>query len=120
MARTLQPPPSLSNLRWFMVRYERESGMYQLAVPSTRETFSLGSDIETRKYFTRIGLEYLGGRAMDSARAFGASQALVQEQRAWGLDLTDPKIDPVVGALDHLLTARRQFGDPDDDETMVL
>jgi hypothetical protein len=124
-AGTAVPPPSsLSGLRWFAVRYDRETGVFTLAIPTMRETYVLGGAEATRRYFDLVGLSYLGGRAMDSAREFGASQALVRENRAWGLDLTVPKngLDDLTPALSARSDYERLLGglEGDEDEGSVV
>lgn len=120
MARTLDPPSSLTHLRWFIVRYEREFGTYQVAVPTTRETYLLGDEEKTRAYFVRAGVAAVGHRAMDAARSFGAAQALVKEGRAWALDLIDPRIGGEVAEKDRVMLNRRLLADPADDEDEAL
>ena len=93
MPSSIRLPESLDHLKYFIVRYDREAEEYELIEPSRAQTYMLGDAFETRAYFTRIGLEYLGGRAMDSALAFGASQAIVHERRAFGLDLCKVDLD---------------------------
>lgn len=120
MARTLQLPARLTDERYFVVRYDRELDEYELCLPNRDESHSLGEAAKARAYFAQIGMERLGGRAMDAALAFGASQAVVAEGRAWGLDLTDPRMAAVAGkslaksAREE--SYKRLLGREDDDE----
>jgi hypothetical protein len=93
----LDPPRDLSHLKYFIVQYSRETEEYTLAEPQMAQTYRLGHARKAFAHFCRMGMEYLGGRAMDSALAFGASQALVKENRAFGLDLC--KVDLHAGIL---------------------
>lgn len=93
MPAKLRLPDSLDHLKYFIVRYDRETEEFELIEPNRTQTYVLGDAFATRAYFDRIGLEYLGGRAMDSALAFGASQAIVKERRAFGLDLCKVDLD---------------------------
>lgn len=119
MPATLAPPNSLNHLRYFVVRCHRELDRFELIEPGKAQSYILGNAVETRAYFTRIGLEYLGGRAMDSAFAFGASQALVAENRAWGLDLCRMDIDRGIMRDRDIDEDRNQY-DFENDEVIVL
>lgn len=119
MPAVLAPPNSLNHLRYFIVRCFRGIDRYELMEPGKAQSYILGNAVETREYFKRIGLEYLGGRAMDSAFAFGASQALVKENRAWGLDLCRMDLDRGI-MLDRDIDEDRNQYDFDDDEVIVL
>ncbi len=119
MARRLEPPSHLSDQTYFVVRYDRELEVFELCLPRTDQTYSLGDAAQTRDYFKRIGLEHLGGRALDAAHSFGASQALMREGRAFGLDLTDPRIDKNGARRDLLHDHERLLG-ADEDEVLVI
>lgn len=97
MPAQLAPPNSLAHLDYFVLRYDRETTEFELIEPHRAATYVLGNPETTRRYFCRIGLEHLGGRAMDSAQAFGASQALIKPKtgapRAFGLDLTTADLE---------------------------
>lgn len=115
MSKTLSPPDKLDHLVWFVVRYSRPAGTYELVVPNTRQTYTLGNAFKARDYFKRVGMEDLGGRAMDMAYGFVGAQVLVKENRAWGLDVTDVKIDEATGRADQRLLRDRLLGGDDDD-----
>ncbi len=89
----LAPPSRLDHLTYFLVRYHRESQKYELLEPHSTNSFELGDARTARKYFEDMGLEYLGGRALDSALAFGMSQAWIKAQRAYGLDLCKTNVE---------------------------
>ena len=93
MPAHLQPPKSLAHLTYFVVRCYRPELRYELLEPGRAQSYVLGSAKEAHEYFKKIGLAALGSRAMDAALAFGASQALIGEQRAWGLDLCRIDLD---------------------------
>ena len=116
MPSELAPPVSLNHLAYFVVRYRREERKYELLEPHSASSYDLGDAIKTRAYFERIGMEYLGGRAMDSALAFGASQAWVQDRRAYGLDLCKVDLDAGLVRADDLDNDRRLLDGEDDDE----
>lgn len=118
MPGKLDPPQSLDDQQYFVLQFHRGTERYTLVIRSTAASYDLGTAVAARQYFTRIGMEYLGGRAMDSAFSFGASQALVREGRAFGLDTT--KTDLAIHRLDQQLTRDRLLGTPDDDEDEVL
>ncbi len=86
-------PTSLAYLKYFVLRYHRDQDEYELIEPNRTHTWIIGNAEKTRQYFWSIGMEYLGGRAMDSALAFGASQAIIKDQRAFGLDLCKVDVD---------------------------
>lgn len=78
------------------MRYERLNGHYELIEPQRANSYDLGDQWAAQAYFERVGMEYLGQRAMNSARNFGASQALIKDQRAFGLDLCKVNLDDSV------------------------
>lgn len=119
MPALLELPVSLSHLPYFILRYYRDSGQYELVEPNKTNTYNIGDAFATRAYFTRIGLEYLGGRAMDAALAFGASQASIKGNRAWGLDMC--KVNENFG-LNPKLTQDPHDRDrmPDDDDEIAF
>jgi hypothetical protein len=96
MPRNLRPPSNLKECEYFVLRYDRDTEEYELLVPGCQDSYVLGDAFAARRYFWALDMEYLGGRAMDSALAFGASQAIPSEARAFGLDITKVCIDPVV------------------------
>jgi hypothetical protein len=79
-----------------VLRYDRDAEEYELLVPGCQDSYLLGDAFAARRYFWALDMEYLGGRAIDSAYAFGASQAIPAENRAFGLDITKVRIDPIV------------------------
>lgn len=93
MPAALELPDSLDHLKYFIVRYDRATEVYELIEPNRAQTYIIGNAFVSRAYFDRIGLSYLGGRALDSALAFGASQAIIKERRAFGLDLCKVDLD---------------------------
>ena len=118
MPAILAPPKSLSHLPYVVVRYDRELGVYELIEPNRAHTYILGNAFQSRQYLERTLGEYLGGRALDSALAFGASQALIGKNRAFGLDLC--KVDLNAGIIrkdddDGMLASRLLGDDPDSD-----
>jgi hypothetical protein len=112
----LAPPSSLRHLPYFLVRYRREERKYELLEPHSTSSYDLGDAVKTRAYFLRVDMEYLGGRAMDSALAFGASQAWVKDQRAYGLDLCKVDLDAGLVRTDDLDNDRRLLDGEDDDD----
>ena len=118
MSSTVQAPRSLSDLRYFVLRYERESGKYELCLPDTAATHILGGEDKTQAYFWSVGLEALGHRAMDVARSFGTALANILENRAFAPDLCE--IDDVMRRRDQELTCRRLLGDEDEDEVLEI
>lgn len=122
MPRILSPPRSLEGLDYFILRYHRSDtldGMYELLLPGNADTYLIGNAFVARAYLERALGEHLGGRALDSATAFGASQCLIKERRAYGLDLTKLKLDPLVYAADKQLTVDRLLGEIDDRELVI-
>lgn len=119
MARTRQNPASLDGLKYFVVRYHREAKAYELCLPSTADTFMLGREADAAAYFRERGIPALGERAMAAAQSFGASQALIEENRAFALDLTK-----LVGSEEHRADQRldreRLFGEDDDGDVYSL
>jgi hypothetical protein len=117
MSKTLNPPTNLDSLSWFAVNYSRTRFTYELVIPNTRQTYVLGNAYKTRAYFKSIGMEDLGGRAMDMANAFIGAQVNVKEKRAWGMDVTNPKIDENMARADKALTFERLLGGDDSDDS---
>lgn len=109
MPQCLRPPSSLKELDFFVLRYNRDTEEYELLIPS-RESYLLGDAFATRRYFRAMDMEHLGGRAMDSALAFGASQAIPAEKRAYGLDLCKIDLDPEVTEENREDERRRELG----------
>ena len=109
MGQALKAPSSLDGLRYFVVRYAREAETYEICLPNNGATYLLGKYDAAVAYFSAMGKRAMGERAMSAANSFGASQALIEENRAWGLDLTQ-------------LTGKRArlFGAEDDDDAVVL
>jgi len=93
MPATLAPPERLDHFRYFVVRYLRHTGRFELIEPDRAATYDIGDVFAARKYLERAAGEYLGGRALDSAYSFGASQAIPKERRAFGLDLLRIDLD---------------------------
>lgn len=116
MPSILDPPKRLDDLAYFVVRYRRESKTFEIVTPVKGESYDLGNDEQAWRYFIRVGQEKLGNRAMDAARAFGASKAIVGEGRAFGLDLTKVDIDPGTKEADRRLTLHRLLGEEETDE----
>jgi hypothetical protein len=116
----LSPPKSLSHLTYFVVRCYRFEGRYELLEPGRAQSYVLGSAQQSWDYFKSVGLQELGARAMDAALAFGASQALIKENRAWGLDLCRIDLDRGV-VRDRDIDEDRGFTpDEDGDDIIVL
>jgi hypothetical protein len=111
MPAQLAPPEKLSHLRYFVVRRDRETERYELIEPGKAQTYDLGDVFQARQYLEKAAGEYLGGRALDSATAFGASQAIPKERRAFGLDLTKVNLDAGIVRADRDLEAERLFGE---------
>ena len=124
MSKTLSPPTSLDHLVWFALNFSRANFTYSLVIPNTRQTYMLGNAYKTRAYFKSIGMADLGGRAMDMANAFIGAQVNVKEKRAWGMDVTDPRIDEAMARADRALSFERLLGgdenDDSDDLGMIL
>ncbi len=121
MPRTTRTPTRLADERFFVIRFHRELGRYELLIPSTAASYDLGDRRQADQYFWSIGMEALGARACDAAFNFGASQADVLENRAYGLDLTRSSLDEITRKRDRQLTHARMFGeDPEDEDEVVL
>lgn len=124
MPATLDPPKSLEGVRYFVLRYARDTEKYELLLPDRAESFIIGDAFATRRYFERIKMEYIGGRAIDSATAFGASQAIPGENRAFGLDLLKVNLDAGIIKSDQELDNERLLGIDDGadpyDATLVV
>ncbi len=120
MPRLANPPTSLRDQKYFVLRYSREWMEYELVMPKTAESYNLGTELKARQYFWTIGMQALGERAMDAARNFGTSQAIVAEGRAFGLDLTNPKVDRMMGEQERRLRMQKLIGDPEDEDDVVL
>lgn len=118
MPHQLKPPDTLADLVYFGLRFNRDRRTFELGVPSTGNSYDLGSEQSATEYFKRVGQAALGTRAMDAARSFGMSQALVREQRAWGMDLIEA--DPRVRQADDELTRSRLFGEDDDNDDVAV
>ncbi len=119
MPAQLAPPDRLDHLRYFLVRLDRDTRRYELIEPGRAQTYDLGDVFAARRYLEKAAGEYLGGRALDSATAFGVAQAIPRERRAFGLDLL--KVDLEAGLLkaDRDLDNERLFG-PDAVETELI
>lgn len=120
MPALLAPPDCLDHLRYFIVRLDRETGRYELIEPGRAQTYDLGDVFAARKYLEKAAGEYLGGRALDSATAFGASQAIPKERRAFGLDLCKVNLDAGIIKADRLLDEERLFGENVETETLIV
>lgn len=119
MSSLLKPPSSLEHLTYFVVRFYRAEKRYELMEPGRATSYVLGSYTEAMKYFRDIGREYLGQRAIDAATSFGASQALLTENRAWGLDLCRIDLDRAV-VLDRDRDENRRIDIDDDDSDGII
>lgn len=119
MPALLAPPERLNHLRYFLVRYDRESGKYELIEPGRAQTYDIGDAFAARAYLERVAGEYLGGRVLDSATAFGAAQAIPKERRAFGLDLLKVNLDAGIMRADRVLEHERLFGS-NDFETEII
>jgi hypothetical protein len=97
----LEPPKSLAHLAYFVLRFERNTKRFELIEPQKTNSYDIGGDMAAQAYFDSIGMEYLGGRAMNAARNFGASQALIKENRAFGLDLCQINLDAGIIQKQH-------------------
>lgn len=121
MGKDLKAPTSLGDQLYFVLRYDRELEEYELALPKTDSTYMLGGADKARAYFKGVSQEYLGERAISAAFSFGAAQALIRQQRAFGLDLTDPALDKRGAHRDAVHLNERLLGaENDDDEVFVL
>jgi len=119
MPAKLAPPSSLGHLRYFVIRRDRETGRFELIEPNKAQTYDLGDVFETRRYLEKAAGEYLGGRALDSCVAFGASQAIPAENRAFGLDLCKVNLDAGIVKLDRDLDTERLLGPHWDDREII-
>jgi hypothetical protein len=119
MPSVLEPPKSLDHFRYFILRYHRETGRYEMLEPRSASSFDLGDAFSARDYFSRVGQEYLGGRAMDSALAFGASQAWLADQRAYGLDLCKVDLDAGIIRNEDVDRDRRMLDGFDEDKEFI-
>lgn len=119
MPAKLAPPERLDTMRYFVVRRDRETGRFELIEPNRAQTYDLGDVFETRKYLERAAGEYLGGRALDSCVAFGASQTIPAENRAFGLDLTKVNLDAGIVRQDRELDNERLLGPEWNDKEII-
>ena len=121
MTATLAPPRSLRDCPYFVVKLERgpHQHRYTLLEPERAQSFDLGDAFKARAYLERAAGEYLGGRALDSATAFGASQAIPSKNVAYGLDLCRINLDSHTFNADQSLTAERLFGEDDNDQEVI-
>ncbi len=113
MPAQVELPTNLDHLRYFILRYSRDTQRFEMIEPNKANTYDLGDAFKTRAYFWGLGLEHLGGRAMDAAVAFGASQALLKEGRAYGLDLCKQDLDAGILRSEDADENRRAFSDDD-------
>lgn len=120
MPALLELPTSLDHLPYFVLRYDRATQAYELIEPNKTNTYAMGDAFKTRAYFERIGLAYLGGRAMDAALAFGASQALIGPNRAFGLDLCQIDLDAGLVRRIDADEDRRMVGDDYDEDSPFI
>lgn len=120
MPARLQLPESLSHLPYFVVRFHRDTGRYEVLEPHSANSYDLGDARTARAYFNRIGLEHLGGRALDSALAFGASQAWLKTNLAYGLDLCKVDLDAGISRPEDSDIDRRLLDGEDDEEEFVF
>lgn len=121
MPAILAPPKNLTHLEYVIVRRDRETGRYELIEPQRAGTYDLGNVFAARQYLERTLGEHLGGRALDSAYAFGASQVLIHKNRAFGLDLC--KVDLNAGIVrkdDDGMLASKLLGDDDTEQVTVF
>ncbi len=112
-------PTSLAHLPYFILRYHREVGTYELIEPHKTNSYMIGDAVKTRGYFWSLNMEHLGGRAMDSALAFGTSQALIKEGRAFGLDLCKVDLDAGIVRKDELDDNRWLDGEVEEDAEFI-
>ncbi|OPZ66132.1 MAG: hypothetical protein BWY85_00068 [Firmicutes bacterium ADurb.Bin506] len=120
MPAQLAPPDKLDHLRYFVVRLDRDTQRYELIEPGKAQTYDLGDAFAARRYLEAAAGEYLGGRALDSATAFGASQAIPKERRAFGLDLTKVNLDAGIIRADRDLDAERLLGQEFFEEKVLI
>lgn len=111
MPAKLVPPDSLIGLKYFLVRFDRGTGRYELIEPGRAQTYDIGDAFAARRYLEKAAGEYLGGRVLDSATAFGAAQAIPKERRAFGLDLLKVNLDAGIIKSDRQLEMERLLGD---------
>lgn len=123
MPSRLSPPRSLNHLPYFILRYRRSEQKYELLEPHSSFSYDLGNAFQTREYFRVIGLEHLGGRAMDSALAFGASQAWLKGEYAglaYGLDLCKTDLDHGIVRQEDVDDQRRLLDDEEDEDFVFV
>lgn len=116
MTTVLDPPRSLAHLKYIVVRYHRSVDQYEMFEPSKTQSYNLGDLRSARKYFDSIGLSQLGVRATDAAFSFGASQAIIKEQRAYGLDLCRLNLDTFTVYQKDIDENRRMLDEAEDAE----
>lgn len=120
MPAVVNLPETLTQFRYFLVRYHRETRKYDLIEPNRANTYDLGTVENAVAYFKRIGLEDLGVRAIDAATAFTMSQASIARNKAFGLDVCRIDPDTLAERPRELDNDRRLLPEDGDDEDSTV